>query len=131
MIRELLEEGLRSGAVGNLESIIETIESMVSLRGGVENFKRSVRNFTHFSTTLAKQLRRRGNRSDADNISLSERVYKKFMECDQDNSGGISLEEFVCFCGREDVPREMAESMFKQADIDDNGAYSSSCGVTV
>lgn len=124
MIAELLSEGfLNEGLVDNMKSIVEAIDRTFSLHGGIEDFRRSVKNFAHFSRQLARQLRGRGNHSEGDAMESAERIYEKFMECDLDNSGGVSLDEFVYFCDREGVPREMAEPMFFQADTDGNGVY--------
>lgn len=122
---ELLAEGMCAGIVANPGMIVEAVENIVSLNGGVKSFRKNVTNFAQFSQALAKQLSANGDAStDGATMESAERIYKMFTECDRDGSGGVSMEEYVFFCHREGVPKSMAETMFFQADVDGNGAYS-------
>ena len=121
---ELLGQGLIAGVVADPEKLVQAVENVVNLHDGIKGFRSSITNFSLFSQALAKQLALCGDKVDSATLVTVDRHYNMFMECDRDGSGGVSLEEYVIFCSKEGVPASMAETMFFQADIDDNGEFS-------
>lgn len=123
MITELISEGL--GGELSLDTLVNAFDSVINLHGGLKKFRARITNFSLFSRVLSKQLLSCGDKKNSKTLETADRFYRMFMECDLDNSGGVSLEEYVVFCSKEGVPRSMAETMFFQADIDGNGEFKS------
>ncbi|CAM9535502.1 unnamed protein product [Scytosiphon promiscuus] len=122
---ELLAEGVCAGAVANPGMVVEAVEAVVDSYGGMKAFRTNVTNFAQFSGALSKQLNSDGKpQTDGKMMDSSQRLYNSFVECDSDGSGGVSKEEYVFFCSRQGVPRDMAETTFFQADVDGDGQIS-------
>ncbi|CAB1108445.1 unnamed protein product [Ectocarpus sp. CCAP 1310/34] len=124
---ELLDQGLCAGLVANPGMIFEAVQAVVSAYGGIQSFRKNVKNFAQFSEALSKQLNADGKtQTNGRAMDSAEHLYTMFTQacCDSDGSGGISVEEYVYFCGREGIPRSVAETTFFQADIDGNGQIS-------
>lgn len=53
---ELLDEGLCAGLVANPGMILEAVEAVVSAYGGIQSFRKNVKNFAQFSVRDVKRV---------------------------------------------------------------------------
>ena len=92
--------------------------------GSVEGFQNGVPNFDQFAGKLSAHLTLCGDPVGGEAMATAESVYLQFVECDQDGSGDISIEEFVSFYRVMDMSEERAIAAFFRADVNGDGTRS-------